>query len=69
VNIAQLVGYPVSGFVFEGGASLEDLSDMVSKVCIFLQGNNRPFNVLISESGRRVFLLPQVLQCNLLLKF
>ncbi|RCV28607.1 hypothetical protein SETIT_5G416800v2 [Setaria italica] len=59
VSIAQLVGYPVSGFVFEGGASLEDLSCMVSKVCIFLQENNRPFNVLISESGRRVFLLPQ----------
>ncbi|KAF8664891.1 hypothetical protein HU200_054207 [Digitaria exilis] len=59
VSIAQLVHYPVSGFVFEGGANLEDLSDLVSKVCIFLQDSNRPFNVLISESGKRVFLLPQ----------
>jgi GDP-L-galactose phosphorylase len=65
VSIFHLVDYPVSGFLFEGGASLEDLSDVVSKVCIFLQENNRPFNVLISESGKRVFLLPQVLLCNL----
>ncbi|CAO1946924.1 unnamed protein product [Urochloa humidicola] len=59
VSIALLVDYPVCGFVFEGGANLEDLSDVVAKVCIFLQENNRPFNVLISESGKRVFLLPQ----------
>ncbi|CAO2182022.1 unnamed protein product [Urochloa humidicola] len=59
VSIAQLVGYPVNGFVFEDGPSLEDLSYVVAKVCIFLQENNRPFNVLISESGKRVFLLPQ----------
>ncbi|KAF0919738.1 hypothetical protein E2562_031080 [Oryza meyeriana var. granulata] len=59
VSIIQLVDYPVSGFVFEGGACLEDLSDVVSKVCIFMQENNRPFNVLISESGKRVSLLPQ----------
>ncbi|KAI4988742.1 hypothetical protein ZWY2020_036059, partial [Hordeum vulgare] len=49
-----------SGFVFEGGAGLEDLSQVVSNACIFLQENNRPFNVLISESAKRVFLL---LQC------
>ncbi|KAL5203323.1 hypothetical protein ABZP36_014275 [Zizania latifolia] len=59
VSIIQLVQYPVSGLVFEGGACLEDLSDVVSKACIFLQDNNRPFNVLISESGKRIFLLPQ----------
>ncbi|KAJ1286678.1 hypothetical protein BS78_03G370200 [Paspalum vaginatum] len=59
VSIARLVDYPVNGFAFEGGASLEDLSDVVSKLCIFLQENNRPFNVLISDSGKRVFLLPQ----------
>jgi GDP-L-galactose phosphorylase len=65
VSIFHLVDYPVNGFVFEGGASLEDLSDVVSKVCIFLQENNRPFNVLISESGKRIFLLPQVFPCDL----
>jgi GDP-L-galactose phosphorylase len=60
VSISQLVQYPVSGFVFEGGTSLEDLSHVVSNTCIFLQEHNRPFNVLISESGKRVFLLLQV---------
>jgi GDP-L-galactose phosphorylase len=60
ISISQLVQYPVSGFVFEDGASLEDLSHVVSNTCIFLQEHNRPFNVLISESGKRVFLLLQV---------
>jgi len=60
VSISQLMQYPVSGFAFEGGTGLEDLSTVVSNACIFLQENNRPFNVLISESGKRVFLL---LQC------
>uniref|UniRef100_J3L6U1 GDP-L-galactose phosphorylase 1 n=2 Tax=Oryza brachyantha TaxID=4533 RepID=J3L6U1_ORYBR len=59
VSIFQLVQYPVSGFAFEGGSCLEDLSDVVSRVSIFMQDNNRPFNVLISESAKRVFLLPQ----------
>lgn len=59
VSISELVQYPVSGFVFEGEVSLEDLSYVVSNACTFMQDNNRPFNVLISESAKRVFLLPQ----------
>jgi GDP-L-galactose phosphorylase len=69
VSISQLVQYPVSGFVFEGGTGMEDLSQVVSNACIFLQENNTPFNVLISESGRRVFLLLQVRTANAILSF
>ncbi|KAI4985211.1 hypothetical protein ZWY2020_017841, partial [Hordeum vulgare] len=36
-----------------------DLSQVVSNACIFLQENNKPFIVLISESAKRVFLLLQ----------
>ncbi|KAE8812692.1 GDP-L-galactose phosphorylase 1-like [Hordeum vulgare] len=68
VSISQLVQYPVSGFVFEEGAGLEDLSQVVSNACIFLQENNRPFNVLISESAKRVFLPLQELSGHLVLK-
>ncbi|KAK3162744.1 hypothetical protein QOZ80_1BG0093210 [Eleusine coracana subsp. coracana] len=59
VCISLLMQYPVRGFALQGGTSLEDLSHVVSKICIFLQENNSPFNVLISECGKRVFLLPQ----------
>ncbi|KAL8162530.1 hypothetical protein V2J09_014019 [Rumex salicifolius] len=59
VQIFELVNYPVRGLVFEGGFSLGDLSNVVSDSCICLQENNIPYNVLISDSGRRVFLLPQ----------
>ncbi|PSR85311.1 GDP-L-galactose phosphorylase [Actinidia chinensis var. chinensis] len=59
VKISELLNYPVRGLVFEGGNTLEDLSNAVSDSSICLQGNNIPYNVLISDSGKRIFLLPQ----------
>uniref|UniRef100_A0A7N0U3J3 GDP-L-galactose phosphorylase n=1 Tax=Kalanchoe fedtschenkoi TaxID=63787 RepID=A0A7N0U3J3_KALFE len=59
VKIYKLLKYPVRGLVFEGGQTLEDLSKAVSDSCICLQNNNIPHNVLISDSGKRIFLLPQ----------
>ncbi|PRQ57838.1 putative nucleotidyltransferase [Rosa chinensis] len=59
VKISELLSYPVRGLVFEGGNTLEDLSNSVSDACICLQANNIAFNVLISDCGKRVFLLPQ----------
>ncbi|XP_042386239.1 GDP-L-galactose phosphorylase 1-like [Zingiber officinale] len=59
VKISLLLNYPVRGLVYEGGTSLKDLSDVVSKSCKCLQENNIPFNVLISDSGWRIFLFPQ----------
>ena len=59
VKISELVNYPVRGLVFEGGNTLEDLSNAVSDACISLQDNNIAYNVLISDSGKRIFLMPQ----------
>ncbi|XP_027333735.1 GDP-L-galactose phosphorylase 1 [Abrus precatorius] len=59
VKISELLKYPVRGLVFEGGDTLEDLSNVVSDACICLQNNNIPFNVLIADCGKQVFLLPQ----------
>ncbi|XP_057765598.1 GDP-L-galactose phosphorylase 2-like [Salvia miltiorrhiza] len=59
VKISHILNYPVRGLVFEGGDSLKDLSDVVSDACICLQENNIPYNVLIADSGKRVFLFPQ----------
>ncbi|XP_059662450.1 GDP-L-galactose phosphorylase 1-like [Cornus florida] len=59
VKISELLNYPVRGLVFEGGHTLQDLSNVVSDSCICLQDNNIPYNVLISDSGKRIFLLPQ----------
>ncbi|KAJ8476528.1 hypothetical protein OPV22_020255 [Ensete ventricosum] len=60
VEIFQLSHYPVRGLVFGGGSNLEDLSFAVSRACIFLQDNDIPYNVLISDAGKQIFLL---LQC------
>ncbi|KAG1369975.1 GDP-L-galactose phosphorylase 2 [Cocos nucifera] len=59
VKMSLLMNYPVRGLVYEGGNTLKDLADVVANSCIWLQENNIPFNVLISDSGRRIFLFPQ----------
>ncbi|XP_037495139.1 GDP-L-galactose phosphorylase 1 isoform X2 [Jatropha curcas] len=59
VVVSRLLNYPVKGLVFEGGNTIEDLSDSVSSSCIYLQNNNVPFNVLIADCGNRIFLFPQ----------
>ncbi|KAJ4981065.1 hypothetical protein NE237_031902 [Protea cynaroides] len=59
VKISELLNYPVRGLVFEGGNTLPDLSNAVSGSCICLQDNNIPYNVLICDSGKRIFLIPQ----------
>lgn len=66
VEIFQLSHYPVRGLVFGGGSNLEDLSIAVSIACIFLQDNDIPYNVIISDAGKRIFLLLQVILvgCN-----
>jgi len=60
VTVSKLINYPVRGLVFEGGNTLEDLANVVSNACIWLQDNNVPYNVLISDCGKRIFLFPQV---------
>ncbi|XP_073307486.1 GDP-L-galactose phosphorylase 2-like isoform X1 [Primulina huaijiensis] len=59
VKISDILNYPVRGLVFEAGNKVGYLSNVVSDACIFLQENNVPYNVLIADSGKRVFLFPQ----------
>ncbi|KAJ4974446.1 hypothetical protein NE237_007620 [Protea cynaroides] len=57
--LSQLLNYPVRGLVFERGNTMRDLSNVVASSCICLQDNNIPYNVLISDCGKRVFIFPQ----------
>ncbi|KAM7277840.1 hypothetical protein ACFE04_004974 [Oxalis oulophora] len=59
VEVSELLDYPVRSLVFEGGNSMRHLSDAVASSCILLQDNNIPFNILIADCGRKVFLFPQ----------
>ncbi|GFZ18888.1 GDP-L-galactose phosphorylase 1 [Actinidia rufa] len=59
VKVSQLLNYPVRGLVFEGGTNLRNLSNAVANACICLQKKNIPFNVLIADCGKRIFLFPQ----------
>ncbi|KAK4564988.1 hypothetical protein RGQ29_006864 [Quercus rubra] len=59
VVVSELWNYPTRGLVFEGGNTIRNLSDVVASFCIFLQNKNIPFNVLISDCGKGIFLFPQ----------
>lgn len=61
VIVSKLLNYPVRGFAFEGGngSTARDLSDAVVNSCISLQNKNIPFNILIAQCGKKIFLLPQ----------
>lgn len=65
VRILRLLSYPIKGIVFEHSESnsMQGLVDAVSNACMYLQENNHPFNVLVSDLGKRVFLFLQVLCC------
>lgn len=67
--ISELLKYPVRGLIFEGGNTLQSLSNSVSDACICLQENNIPYNVLIADCGQRIFLLPQVSWVYLIVTF
>ncbi|KAK6798246.1 hypothetical protein RDI58_005948 [Solanum bulbocastanum] len=64
VIVSKLLNYPVRGFAFEGGngSTARDLSDAVVNSCISLQNKNIPFNILIAQCGKKIFLLPQGLE-------
>ncbi|KAH6759929.1 GDP-L-galactose phosphorylase 1 [Perilla frutescens var. frutescens] len=59
IVVSKLLHYPVKGLVFEGGYKMQDLCDAVASSCISLESNNVPFNILISDCGKKIFLLPQ----------
>ncbi|XP_052206064.1 GDP-L-galactose phosphorylase 1-like [Diospyros lotus] len=59
VTVSQLLNYPVLGLVLEGGIKLTDLANAAANSCIHLEKNNIPFNILIADCGKKIFLFPQ----------
>lgn len=61
VIVSRLVDYPVNAFVVEtvSNGSLEAVAHVVGTAAVRMQAANQPFNLLVSEAGRRVFVFPQ----------
>ena len=55
----RVARFPVRALVFEVGASLEEMAEAVGAAALALQAANVPFNLLITDRGGRVFLIPQ----------
>jgi GDP-L-galactose phosphorylase len=58
MRICRLAEYPVRGLVFEAGNSLAEVATAVGNACQRLTANNIPHNLMIVDSGARVFLVP-----------
>lgn len=59
VKVFEFANYAVKGLVFQSNGLLSELADCVARACVTLQESNVPFNVLIADRGRRIFLFPQ----------
>lgn len=59
VKISELANYAVKGLVYESNGILNELANCVARACVMLQESNVPFNILIADCGRRIFLFPQ----------
>ena len=62
VTVARTVDYPVRVLVCsarDSGANLKELARVVSHMCEAFQATNTPFNLLITESGRCIYVIPQ----------
>ncbi|GFR49176.1 hypothetical protein Agub_g11199 [Astrephomene gubernaculifera] len=70
VRVSRLVNYPVNAFVVEATSSstssaaaswcgLEAVAAVVGTAAERMQAVNQPFNLLVSDAGRRVFVFPQ----------
>ncbi|KAI6702995.1 hypothetical protein NL676_012131 [Syzygium grande] len=59
VRVSEFINYPVRGLVFEGGNTIQDLSNAVSDSCICLEDANIPYNALVSNRGKGILLFPQ----------
>eukprot|EP00798_Chlamydomonas_sp_ICE-L_P007039 gene7039-133_t len=59
VRISRTVNYPVNGFVLEVKDSMLEMAQVLGQACLNMQAANIPHNILICDSGSRVFLWPQ----------
>lgn len=60
VVISETVDYPVRLLVVESSAQkFKHLAGVLASICCRFQEQNLPFNILICDSGRRVFVVPQ----------
>ena len=59
LKISSLCNYPVRALVYELGSSLEEMAVAVGAAAQELERRNIPFNILIADSGARLFLMPQ----------
>ncbi|KAK1280120.1 GDP-L-galactose phosphorylase 1 [Acorus gramineus] len=60
VRISEVANYPMKALVFEAGQSLKVFVKVVTEICSYLQDQSIPFNLLITDCGRKIFLFLQV---------
>ncbi|KAK9267464.1 hypothetical protein L1049_009890 [Liquidambar formosana] len=60
IRICQVTDYPIRALLFESNDNLKVLVEVVAEICSCLLGKNIPYNLLISDCGKKMFLFPQL---------
>ena len=60
MHIAIVNDYPVKTLLFESNHKLKNMMEVISKICSFLQQKSITYNLLISDSGKKIFIFLQV---------
>eukprot|EP00262_Sarcandra_glabra_P000679 TRINITY_DN10813_c0_g1_i1.p1 TRINITY_DN10813_c0_g1~~TRINITY_DN10813_c0_g1_i1.p1 ORF type:complete len:383 (-),score=59.95 TRINITY_DN10813_c0_g1_i1:133-1281(-) len=69
IQICEVADYPIKALLFKSKENSKLLAEVISEICSCLQDQNMPFNLLITNYGKKIFFFPQVLTlatgCNL----
>lgn len=60
IRISAIAEYPIRTLVLESTCSLKIMVDVFVDICACLLEKNIPYNLLISDCGKRIFLFLQV---------
>ncbi|KAA8519354.1 hypothetical protein F0562_013610 [Nyssa sinensis] len=64
VQICGVTDYPIKAFMFTSNGNLKVLVQLLAEICYCLREKNISYNLLISDSSKKIFLFP-LLQCTL----
>ncbi|KAL5773852.1 hypothetical protein ACOSP7_011409 [Xanthoceras sorbifolium] len=67
ISISAVMDYPIKALLLECTYNIKMMVEIMSETCSYLEEKNIPYNILISDCGKKIFLFLQTLatSCNL----
>lgn len=61
-HISMVIDYPIKALLFErkSNCNFKIVLEVLAEICSFLQDKSIPYNLLITDCGKKIFLFLQV---------